>query len=300
MNFVLHNGELEKLLLPDGSKDKAGRRYAGCYVYCRDQVDTVFKLGMSEASLYKRVKDAKACYPFKTEFWLQFLIIVRDGRRGKGSGTRAVEKALLTEADHLRKTHKMRYEPCEDCDSEDALCASCSMPEEQGKRPREYRIAGDRKTLNLAVEKVLNQTYALWDHLVVFSENGWHIFDNPKTPNPIDAATRAKLWKKTARHSDQPAIERAAAASGSQPRSNNFIPGVLAVGSPAFVTYVENNVFVASDAGLITKKLKTMWKVEWANWKGKHYAGNYPFKEVFATRAEADRAARSFNSQHGD
>ena len=68
MNFIKNQTDIKKLLTTQG-----GRAYSGCYVYSRDQNDKTHKIGMSQAGLFRRIKTAGSCYPFKTEFWLSSL-----------------------------------------------------------------------------------------------------------------------------------------------------------------------------------------------------------------------------------
>jgi hypothetical protein len=93
MNFVKHEKLLKKLLI---SKGRTG--YAGNYVYSRDEHDKTVKIGMSEAGFFRRVKSAKSCYPFQSEFWLTYLIISIDGHREVKSTTRHIETELLEQS----------------------------------------------------------------------------------------------------------------------------------------------------------------------------------------------------------
>jgi hypothetical protein len=68
MNFVANEKLQKKLLI---SKGKTG--YAGNYVYQRDELDKTVKIGMSEAGLLRRLRSAKSCYPYTTEFWLKII-----------------------------------------------------------------------------------------------------------------------------------------------------------------------------------------------------------------------------------
>ena len=53
-------------------------RYGGCYIYSRDEHDDTYKLGMSEVNLFGRVKTAKSCYPYRSEFWIHMFIVCHD------------------------------------------------------------------------------------------------------------------------------------------------------------------------------------------------------------------------------
>ena len=68
MNFVNKKDTIKGKLFE-------GNPYSGCYVYSRDKNDTVFKMGRSK-NIHRRLMEHKACYPFKSEYWLQFVIVV--------------------------------------------------------------------------------------------------------------------------------------------------------------------------------------------------------------------------------
>ena len=94
MNFVKHLKDIENKLF---RKDRCG----GCYVYSRDKTDPTYKLGMSEVNLFGRVKTAKSCYPFRSEFWLHILVVCHDK-----SKIRTLESKLLKESKYLKKVEK--------------------------------------------------------------------------------------------------------------------------------------------------------------------------------------------------
>lgn len=150
MNFVQHLNDIRNDLFRQN-------RFSGCYVYSRDENDDTFKLGMSEANLYGRVKQAKSCYPYKSEFWIQMFIVCHNR-----SHVRPLEKKLLIESKHLKKV---------DVENE----STQGTIAEQGNRPAEYRLAGSKSNLNKAINTVLNENEGLWDEIVVFSKNGWVI-----------------------------------------------------------------------------------------------------------------------------
>jgi hypothetical protein len=160
MNFVLHEKDLKKLLTTAG-----GKAYAGCYVYKRDEDDKTKKIGMSQAGLFRRIKQAKACYPYKTEFWVEYIIISLDGHYTKGekSTTRYIENALHTESKHLSTVEIQK---------EDAP--------EQGKRPREYRLLSTDVQMQNLLKKTLNKHRDKWDYILCFSKGGWHIVPNDR------------------------------------------------------------------------------------------------------------------------
>jgi hypothetical protein len=229
---------------------------------------------MSEAGLFRRVKQAKSCYPFPDEFWLQMLIITLDTQRGKGSATRQIETALLTEA-KLMKTIALAKEEEVDGEGEPV------KRKEQGNRPREYRIVGERKNLNLSVEKVLNKVH-VWKYVVVFSPNGWEIITNDGSNKPINDKNRRLLWARNDKFQQRPEIGKAKAAV-----VDVFIPGVLKVGDGCYVvmdaaddgtaSFKPSGKAIVSSKGYIVSKSKTQWDIEWDNWKGKKFHGSYNF-----------------------
>ena len=112
---------------------------------------------MSEANLFSRVKTAKSCYPYKSEFFIHMYIVCHEREN-----VRPLEKKLLAESELLKKINVEKPK-------------DTSNKVEQGNRPSEYRIAASRKDLGKAVENVLNSDKKLWDFCVVFGEDGWII-----------------------------------------------------------------------------------------------------------------------------
>ena len=156
MNFVKHLKDIHNNLF---RRD----RFGGCYIYSRDKDDTTFKLGMSQ-NLFGRVKQAKSCYPYPSEFWLHMLMICH-----RKADIRKLEANLLKNK-HLKKIEK-EHKVCE-CETAECEC------KEQGNRPREYRIASSRDVLNGAVYQTLNDNRKLWDIVVVFGPDGWTVIEN--------------------------------------------------------------------------------------------------------------------------
>ena len=169
MNFVANEKLLKKLLI---SKGKTG--YAGNYVYQRDELDKTVKIGMSEAGLFRRLKSAKSCYPYTTEFWVKYLIISIDGHREEGvkSTTRHIETELLTQS---KKSSTVSITP--------------ATTKEEGKRAREYRIIGSELNLEKLIQSTLNLHRDKWDYLICFSDKGWKIIVNDRlVKKPITSA----------------------------------------------------------------------------------------------------------------
>ena len=271
MNFVNKKDTIKGKLFE-------GNPYSGCYVYSRDKNDTVFKMGRSK-NIHRRLMEHKACYPFKSEYWLQFVIVVLGP--DMDTRTKQLEKAIHDEKEYLTRTAD--FEP--------------STAKEEGNRPREYRIAIDRKALNSAVEKVLNAKYKLWDFLVVFSEEGWRIIPNTKNPNPIDQKTQKDLWKPTARQSTDESIADAV-KRGLNPiqKKDTMIPEVLMKGSPAWVIErdADGTWIVHPNQGEIGKVLQnTFWIEKFADDPKKKF--KYPKIDVYGSKELAERAVKKLN-----
>ncbi len=163
MNFVKHQKTLQKLLTTEG-----GAGLAGCYCYSRDEHDKTVKLGMSEAGLFKRIRSAKACYPYTSEFWLRYLIISVGGyyEAGKKSTTRHIETELLTQS---KKSSTVDMA---------AADIAGNTAGEEGRRPKEYRIISSELNLEKLLQTTLNLHQDKWDYLICFSAEGWKIIPN--------------------------------------------------------------------------------------------------------------------------
>lgn len=181
-NFIRHEKDIKKSLTTQGNK-----QYAGCYIYSRDEHDKTKKIGMSQAGLFRRIKSAGSCYPYKTEFWLQYIIISLDGHYTKGekSTTIQIENALHNESKHL-STVKIQEE----------VVDPAGLTKEQGKRSREYRVLSSDTHLQTLLKRTLNKNLKKWDYLIVFSSNGWHILANDRTlAVPITSVVKRKPKK---------------------------------------------------------------------------------------------------------
>ena len=176
MNFIKHQKDIKKLLTTQGNKP-----YSGCYVYSRDENDRTHKIGMSQAGLFRRIKQAGSCYPYKSEFWLEYVIISLDGQytKGKKSNTIEIENALHTESKNM-STVKIQE----------------NTEKEQGQRPKEYRMMSTDNQMYNLLKKTLNKHRDKWDYLVVFSATGWNILPNDRiVATPITTITKLKPKK---------------------------------------------------------------------------------------------------------
>jgi hypothetical protein len=155
MNFITHQHSVRELLHTQGSKP-----YSGLYVYSRAAESNTYKIGLSEASLYNRLKDHKTCYGHVDEYVLEYLVVIKNGQKAAVSGnnhTRALEKALLSATKHLDPS-------------------KIETRNEQGQRPREYRVL-TKPVLRQVLKDVLNLV-RVWDSIIVFAADGWHIVNN--------------------------------------------------------------------------------------------------------------------------
>jgi hypothetical protein len=136
---------------------------------------------MSQSGLFTRLKQAKSCYPYKTEFWLQYVIISLDGTYTKGerSTTIQIENALHEESKTLSTVTMQK-----------------DLDPEQGKRPREYRVLSNDTQLRTLLKKTLNANRKKWDYIVSFTKTGWSIIANDRViDTPISSIARLKPKK---------------------------------------------------------------------------------------------------------
>jgi hypothetical protein len=186
MNFVEHYDKLKKLMYTQG-----GKPFSGNYIYSRDKDDDVYKMGMSQAGLFKRVASAKSCYPFQNEFHLHYLIISLDGQYTKGekSTTRQIEDDLLTTSKAMSTVELQKHKK-----------------KEEGRRPREYRIVSTKAKLYTLLKDTLNKHRDKWDYLVIFSEKGWHIVANNRVV-PVPITNINQLKRKPNSYEGRPDVE---------------------------------------------------------------------------------------------
>ena len=213
MNFVKHQRTLETLLKTQGQKS-----YSGLYIFSRDKAEKVYKFGMSVSSLYRRLKQHKQCYPFQDEFFLQFIVVIRDtagDAAGNEKRVRLLERKLL-EATRKQSTVVEKGEAEGD--------GKQGQGPEQGQRPVEYRVFANRNNLNKILKEALLNNRSMWDYLIVFGENGWDILPNKETlKHPI--RTIKSLTKRNPRLKQRPKLT-------SLPLNNSYvqIPRTVKVG----------------------------------------------------------------------
>jgi hypothetical protein len=247
MNFVKHLKDIQNDLF---KKNK----FPGCYVYSRLKDDNTFKLGMSEKDLFKRVKDAKFCFPEKNTFFIHMFIVCHEKKN-----VRTIEKKLLAESKDLQKIKSIQ---------ETEIL-------EQGIRSTEYRITLNRKTLGEAVKTVLQDNRTLWDEVVVFGDKGWDIhkrsikslaISKSKRKDGIQATKPIKVGDKVfVLYLEKPI-----------PIFDNKGKLVRTGGIP-----------MISEAGKVLKKNKTKYEVYWNDYNGSPFKGKYPFNEVYKLKKEA-------------
>ena len=190
MNFVANQTKLKKLL-----SDKSG-----CYVYTRDKNDKTFKIGMSESSLFRRLRSAKSCYPYANEFWIHYIIATGDNGLIKvgetRSRTRELERVLLINSqDSTTRGKKITNEGT----------IEESSDKEQGIRPKEYRFYGGKSDLDKLIKDTTDLT-PIYESLFVFSENDWKEYINLESdplPVPVKPTKSGRKRKQTPFYADE-------------------------------------------------------------------------------------------------
>ena len=187
MNFVTHQDEIKQ-------KCFGNKSFSGCYVYSRDRDDKTYKIGMSEASLYRRLVSAKSCYPYSNEFYLHFLIVTADNGRVKigeqRSRTRELERILLINS---------KDKTTQGLEKKKDGFVKKSDKQEQGNRGKEYRFLGTKEELQGLLHKTLLLT-PIWSQLVVFQGKGWSIHN--------DLKKMATLRSKVDKSNPMPTLEK--------------------------------------------------------------------------------------------
>ena len=157
MNFTDNQFAIEKLLmLPDkvaGKKNKSAY-FKGVYIFSRDYDDTSYKIGMAWGigGLFQRLKNYKICYPYKNEFFLQYLLISATADDAKTLETKVLASKKLESVDE--------------------------NPTVEGRRSREWKMVSKREVLNNVLKSSLTANQNLWTHCIVFGKTGWIIHTN--------------------------------------------------------------------------------------------------------------------------
>ena len=99
MNFELHEDDIKKLLLLPDRRMRKGKTvktvpqyHKGVYLISRDIDDLCYKMGMAHGSggLFPRLKQYKPCFPYKTEYYVQYLFL-----SATGDDAEKLEKCIL-------------------------------------------------------------------------------------------------------------------------------------------------------------------------------------------------------------
>ena len=154
MNFIDNQLQIDELLL---LPDKVGGKknyFKGVYIFSRDYDDTSYKIGMAwgKGGLFERLKSYKICYPYKNEFFLQYLLI---------STTSDDAKTLETTVLASKK-----------------LVSVIENTTAEGRRSREWKMVSKRVILNDVLKTSLAANPNLWTHCIVFGMTGWIIHTN--------------------------------------------------------------------------------------------------------------------------
>ena len=157
MNFTDNQFAIEKLLmLPDkvaGKKNKSAY-FKGVYIFSRDYDDNSYKIGMAwgVGGLFQRLKNYKICYPYKNEFFLQYLLISATADDAKTLETKVLASKKLESVDE--------------------------NPTVEGRRSREWKMVSKREVLNNVLKTSLTANQNFWTHCIVFGKTGWIIHTN--------------------------------------------------------------------------------------------------------------------------
>ena len=174
MNFEVHEDDIKKLLLlPDRrmSKGKTVKTvpqyHKGVYLISRDIDDLCYKMGMAHGSggLFPRLKQYKPCFPYKTEYYVQYLFL-----SATGDDAEKLEKCIL---------------------GIKAFTQPEKNPSAQGKACSEYRMFPHKEALMRGLIKVLDANPNLWTHAVLLGENGWALITN-KSGDSVQGLSRPR------------------------------------------------------------------------------------------------------------
>jgi hypothetical protein len=329
MNFVKHQQDIQNdILHPKGKISNL--KFSGIYIFSRLQDDNVFKIGMSESDLFRRLVTHKSCYPFQSEYWLQYLVICNDteyrdekSNRKKSDDTRKLEKAILA-SPHLKNFVEEE---------------KITLGIEQGKRAREYRAVevhidntkkkqSDeyedaqivfatkdmiRKKLSFALKETLNnnaEAGALnWFCIISFGQDSWRIMYNDYGINgeaPISERMLADLVKPPRTGRERIDVSK----------MENLILTLnrgLKIGDRVWVLEYKDNtdVTVYKDAGTIigetqcyqlgyipgrkigkNNKKVDCWRLQFPNFEGDEGKESYPKNLCYKYKEDAEEASQ--------
>jgi hypothetical protein len=137
--------------------DKVGKSksyFKGVYIFSRDLDDTSYKIGMAWGigGLFQRLKSYKICYPYKNEFFLQYLLISATADDAKDLEKKVLDSKRLT--------------------------SIAENPTVEGRRSQEWKMVSKRAILNDVLKSTLKVHPNLWTHCIVFGKAGWIIHTN--------------------------------------------------------------------------------------------------------------------------
>lgn len=158
MNFKDKQVDLQ-LLLESGSRTNSKEKKVptynkGVYIFSRKLNDDVHKIGVAFGSggIYERLKSYKICYPFKDEFYIQYIITCETVAKAK-----RLEKTIL-------KNHRLKN--------------VATNIVAQGKTSQEHKFTSKNAVLKDVLVNTLNEHKGIWEYVAVFGEKGWKIIQN--------------------------------------------------------------------------------------------------------------------------
>ena len=158
MNFKDKQVDIQ-LLLESGSRTNSKEKKVptynkGVYIFSRKLNDDVHKIGVAFGSggIYERLKSYKICYPFKNEFYIQYIITCETVAKAK-----RLEKTIL-------KNHRLKN--------------VATNIVAQGKTSQEHKFTSKNSVLKDVLVNTLNEHKGIWEYVAVFGEKGWKIIQN--------------------------------------------------------------------------------------------------------------------------
>ena len=159
MNFKDHEKKIQSFL-KTGSRKSTGKTeknvatyQRGVYVISRFLNDDYVKIGMAhgDGGLFQRLKSYKICYPFKDEYFLQYLFIWPSSKNAE-----KLEKHILSRKDKL---HDIGVADVKN---------ECVKAE--GRYRKEYRCSATKNVMNETIMEELNKHKELWSNVVIFGK----------------------------------------------------------------------------------------------------------------------------------